>query len=141
MIIDLFMVHQFLKRLATPFENWKAFELGIIDKDGNVLKSPSTFTRVAERDAFGKFDLLVLNLKKLLHKLPGGKTKVGTIAAVMYLLKEGAEGETISEELFESYILEIEGSGVPSTNTGAIPDTVAKKPPVLKRKGKQDLID
>lgn len=143
MIVDLFMVHQFLKRLAKPFDKWRAYELGIIDAEGNILKPMKSLTRVVERDAFGKFDLMILNLKKALAKLPGGKTRIGTIAAVMYLLKEGTESdsETLNEELFESYILEIEGAGAtPSTNTSAIPDTVAKKSPVLKRKVK-DLIN
>lgn len=132
MIVDLFMVYQFIKRLALPFKDWKAFKLGIIDADGNILKSPKTFTRVEERDAFGKFDLMILNLKKLIAKVPGGKTRIATMAAVLYLLKE--DREDVQESLFESYILEVEGSGAPATNTANIPDTVAKKSPVLKRK-------
>lgn len=137
MIVDLFMVYQFLKRLAKPFDKWEAYKLGIIDAQGNILKSQKELTRVAEREAFSKFDLVILNLKKLIAKLPGGSTKLGTIAAVMYLMKEDvSEDGTINEELFEAYIVEVEGSAVPTTNTGNIPDTVAKKSPVLKRKEK-----
>ena len=38
MIVDLFLVYQFIRRLATPFKEWKAYELGIIDDKGVQLK-------------------------------------------------------------------------------------------------------
>lgn len=135
MIVDLFMVYQFLKRLTTPFKNWQAFKLGIIDESGNVLISRKDFRTEAQRDAFGIFDQMVLNLKKLIEKVPGGKTKIATYAAALYLIREGIENEDVSETLFEEYITEVEGSGVPSTNTTSIPDTVKKtNSTVLKRK-------
>jgi len=37
MIVDLFLVYQFIRRLATPFIKWDAFKEGVIDKDGKVL--------------------------------------------------------------------------------------------------------
>lgn len=88
MIVDLFLVYQFVKRLATPFEKWDAYELGIIDKDGNRLKKIKDFRTVKERQAFGRFDLLVLKLKKLLEKVPGGKSRIASYAAALYLIKE-----------------------------------------------------
>ena len=33
-VADTYMIYQVLKRLTTPFEETKAFELGLIDKDG-----------------------------------------------------------------------------------------------------------
>ena len=88
MIVDLFLVYQFIKRLATPFKEWNAFKLGIIDEKGNILKSSKDRKLVAEREAFGKFDLMVLKLKKLLEKIPGGNTRLGTYAAALWLIKE-----------------------------------------------------
>ena len=35
---DLFYAFRFLKMLVTPFNKTKAFELGIVDQDGKVLK-------------------------------------------------------------------------------------------------------
>ena len=35
---DLFYAFRFLKLLVTPFNKTKAFELGILDKDGKNLK-------------------------------------------------------------------------------------------------------
>ena len=36
---DLFYAFRFLKLLVTPFEKTKAFELGIIDKEGKIIES------------------------------------------------------------------------------------------------------
>lgn len=130
MIVDLFLVHQLLKRLIMPFKDWKAFKLGIIDEDGNILIHAKDFNRIEQRDAFGKFDLMILNLKKLIMKLPGGKSSIATKAAIFYLLKEDV-GE-VDEALFEHYIIEMEG-GAPSTNTSAIPASEPKKSKVVKR--------
>ena len=47
MVVDLFMVYQFIKRLATPFKEWKAHELGIIDERGVLLKSRKNLKTVA----------------------------------------------------------------------------------------------
>lgn len=96
--IDLFLTYQFLRRLATPFEEWDAFKLGIIDKDGKVLKKGSTLDKPEERNAWGYFDRLVANLKKLLAKVPGGKTKIGTYAAALLLIKESSNKEYIDED-------------------------------------------
>lgn len=41
-VADTYMIYQVLKRLTTPFNETKAFELGLIDKDGKLLKKPKT---------------------------------------------------------------------------------------------------
>ena len=35
---NIYFVYQFIKKLVTPFEKTDAFKLGIIDKDGKILK-------------------------------------------------------------------------------------------------------
>lgn len=104
MIVDLFLVYSFIKRLATPFEEWPAFKLGIIDKDGNILKKRKDLTKVAERDAFGIYDVMILKLKKLLAKVPGGQTRLATYAAALWLIKEHADIEENGELMTEDYL-------------------------------------
>lgn len=103
MIVDLFMVYQFIKRLATPFNEWKAFELGIIDEDGTILLKRSKMT-TEQQNAWGKFDVLVLKLKRLLEKLPGGKSRLASYAAALWLIKEGAQRNPnmITENMLEN---------------------------------------
>jgi len=89
MLVDLFMVYQFIKRLATPFSEWQAYKLGIIDERGNILKKRKDLNLVKERDAFGLFDVMILKLKRLIEKLPAGKTRLASYAAALYLIREG----------------------------------------------------
>jgi hypothetical protein len=81
------MVYQFIKRLATPFTSWKAYELGVIDDHGNIVIKRSQRTP-DQKKAFGKFDLMILKLKKLLGKIPGGSSKIASYMAALWLIKE-----------------------------------------------------
>lgn len=98
MIVDTYLIYQFLKRLASPFNTWEAYHLGIIDANGKVLKKRNTLDP-SERSAWGYFDILVANLKKLLGKIPGGKTRIASYAAALLLLREYREGtSTLTED-------------------------------------------
>lgn len=106
-MIDLFLVYQFIRRLATPFKEWDAYKLGIIDERGNILKSRKKLTTKKEKNAFGIFDLLVLNIKKLIEKLPGGKSRLASYAAALYLIREWnhfTPDTLLTEDLSESEI-------------------------------------
>ena len=83
--IDLYMTYQFLKRLTTPFSETEAFKLGLIDDSGKKLKSPNTSN---EHAAWGYFDRLVFNLKKLISAVPFGKTKLASYAAALFMIRE-----------------------------------------------------
>lgn len=142
MVVDLFLVYQFIKRLSTPFDKWKAFELGIIDKDGNILKSRSDFTTRDEKDSFGVFDNMVLKIKKLLNKVPGGESKIGTYTAALWLLKEYHHKEltSITEDslvsLYEEAAANCVGTGnVASVGIGPQGEPPGKKGKVMKRNG------
>jgi hypothetical protein len=108
MIVDLFLVYQFIRRLATPFEEWEAYKQGVIDKDGNILKSKKERNTRAERESFGIFDLMILKLKRLLAKIPGGSSRLASYAAALWLIKEWNHfsnesllNENVSEDLLD----------------------------------------
>ena len=105
MIVDLFLVFQFIKRLGTPFKEWPAFKQGIIDEKGNQLIRRSEFTKRDQKDAFGIFDIMIMKLKRLLEKVPGGSSRIGSYAAALYLIKEHEEiksqGDMLTEEQLE----------------------------------------
>lgn len=82
---DLFYAFRFLRLLTTPWEKMGAYKLGLIDKDGNTIKSPVTSD---EKSKFTLFHRLVFNLKRLLNKLPLGKTTLASYIAALWLLKE-----------------------------------------------------
>lgn len=98
------MVYQFLKRLVTPFNQWDAFREGVIDERGNILIKSKDRHTLSQKRSFGKFDLLVLKLKKLLEKVPGGRTRLASYGAALFLIKE--DWEKLSFEDIEELNIE-----------------------------------
>ena len=88
MVVDLFLVFNFIKRLVSPFTKWEAYKEGIIDEKGNILIKRKDFVKNSQKSAFGIFDQMILNLKKLLGKLPGGQTKLASYASALWLIRE-----------------------------------------------------
>jgi hypothetical protein len=124
-IIDIYLVYEFIKRLVTPFNKTKAFSLGLIDADGKKLRNAVTSQ---EKDAMGYFDRLVFNLKRILEKVPFGKSQIASYAAALLLLRERNEATLIGdyplqlrEKLYEQMkALELnEDVGAPANATGA----------------------
>ncbi len=85
---DLFYAFRFLRMLTTSWDNTKAFQYGIIDDKGKVLKKAKTLSTPAEKSAYTVFHRLVFNIKRLLQKAPGGGSKLATYAAALFLIKE-----------------------------------------------------
>ena len=113
--IDLFVTYRFIRLLTTPFEKTDAFKLGIIDKNGNrVLKKgttlPTELNTEQQRSAYTILHKLIFNIKKLFSKVPGLRTKVGTYAAALFLLKdtfkEHVEDPNMFEKEFMKYLQE-----------------------------------
>jgi len=106
-MFDKVLAYQFIKKLTTPFTSWPAYSMHLIDAKGNFLKDKSKFTS-QEANAMGYFDILILNIKKLLAKIPAGGSRLGTIAATIYLLRTPVVKESvISEEDMENDLIEI----------------------------------
>jgi hypothetical protein len=109
---NIYFVYSFIKRLATPFKSTKAFELGIIDENGKVLKKRSKLKTKEEKESYTLSDTLVFNLKKVLAKVPGGATKFGTFAAALFLMKEENKNaklyydQTFLEKEYTSFLQE-----------------------------------
>ena len=112
--VDLFVTYRFLKLLTTPFDKTDAFKFGIIDKDGNRIKNEDGSVEVLrtpdEKGAYTILHKLIFNIKKLFAKVPGLRTKVGTYAAALFLLKdtfkEHVEDPDIFEKEFMKYLKE-----------------------------------
>lgn len=101
--VNIFVAYKFIKQLATPWEDWEAFKLGLIDDNGKKLKNAST---PEEKSAYPIWMILIRNIKRVLDKLPFGRSKLGSFAAALFLLKESLEMEDGTElyEAFEAYM-------------------------------------
>ena len=91
--IDLFVTYRFIKILVTPFEKQEAYKLGVIDKDGNRILIPGTnkptiLNTIKEKNSYTVLHKLVFNIKKIFAKVPGLRTKLGSYAAALFLLKD-----------------------------------------------------
>ena len=107
--VDLFVAYRFLRILTTAWEDQEAFKHGIIDKDGKLLRKANTLTKSEEKASFTMLHRLVFNLKRILHKIPGVKTKIGTYATALYLLKQGfptVENEKTIELVFKNWLID-----------------------------------
>ena len=99
---NIYFVYQFLKKLVTPFEKTKAFELGIIDEKGKILKKQRELKTSEEKEAYSLSDTLIWNIKKLLGKVPGGQSRIASYAAALFLIKEQHGDYKITDEELEN---------------------------------------
>ena len=118
--IDLFVTYRFIKLLVTPFEKTDAYKLGIIDENGNRIMpppkggvrqtKPEPLRTTDEKNAYTILHKLVFNIKKIFAKVPGLRTKLGTYAAALFLLKdtfkESVDDPDVFEKEFMKYLKE-----------------------------------
>jgi hypothetical protein len=99
--------------LVTSFDKTDAFKLGIIDAEGNPLKKIKDLKTSEEKDAYDMLDRLVFSLKRLLAKLPGGSSKIASLAAAYWLVKESYETqEVVTQEQLNSLVDLIESNQI-----------------------------
>ena len=126
--IDLFVTYRFIKLLTTPFEKTDAYKLGIIDEKGNRVMpppvagvrqtKPATLGTTAEKNAYTILHKLVFNIKKLFAKIPGLRTKVGTYAAALFLLKDTFKESVDDPDMFEKEFMKyLKEEGVEMDNS------------------------
>ncbi len=118
--IDLFVTYRFVKLLTTPFEKTDAFKLGIIDKDGN--RTDKKLYKIDERNAYTVLHKLVFNIKKIFSKVPGLRTKVGTYATALFLLKD-----TFKEHIEDPQVFEKEFMKFIKENNIELDDTIIEE--------------
>ena len=107
--IDLFVTYRFIKLLVTPFDKTPAFKLGIIDKDGARVTEktvsrgmqPTVLIGDEQKSAYTVLHKLVFNIKKIFQKVPGLRTKLGTYAAALFLLKDTFKESVDDPDMFE----------------------------------------
>ena len=114
---DLGYAFRFLKLLVTPWEKLEAFKLGIVDKRGRNIRKAKELETNEEKSAYTIFHRLVFNIKRLLQMVPGGKSKFGSFAAALFLIKEhtGMSEKKIKEMLEKALDSEFENDITEST--------------------------
>ena len=114
--VDLFVTYRFIKLLTTPFNKTDAYKFGIIDDEGNRIREPNSsqvkvvLNTSQLKNSYTILHKLVFNIKKIFAKLPLLKSKIGTYAAALFLLKdtfkEHVEDPDVFEKEFMKYLKE-----------------------------------
>ena len=86
---DTVYAFRFIRMMVMDWKSWDAYKEGIIDENGKRLKEVKLDTD-SKRSAYTPFVRLVANIKRLVSKLPGGGSKLGSFASALYLVKEKA---------------------------------------------------
>jgi hypothetical protein len=110
---DTIYAFRFLRLLTTPWEKTGAYRAGLIDGDGRAIKKPETSD---EKSVYNYFHRLVFNVKRLLNKVPFGKTTIASYLTALYLIKEHTAmsnraltsvlTETFGDDIYVDTILE-----------------------------------
>jgi len=112
--IDLIYTYRFLKILTTKWEDMDAFEHGIIDEKGKLLRKARELKTTEEKDSYTYFHRIVFNMKRLLNKLPGGESKIASYASALFLIRE--EKSISTDEAYDCMVEDIAANSVGSGN-------------------------
>ena len=101
-VIEALVAYRVLKLLVTPFNKTKAFQLGIIDEKGKVLKKSKHIKDPKERNAYTLLIRIVFNLKRMLAKV-GIRGPLGSsaAAAIAFFKEEHGENPEVEKEVYK----------------------------------------
>jgi hypothetical protein len=63
--MDYLIIYSLASRFVRPFKAWKAFELGLIDEEGKILRAPRD---IKEKSALTPLDKVIIQIKRLIPK-------------------------------------------------------------------------
>ena len=101
--IDLFVTYRFIRLLTTTFTDSDAYKMGIIDEKGR--RTDMKLVTKKEKNAYTVLHKLVFNIKKMFEKVPGLRSKLGTYAAALFLLKDTFKEHIEDPHMFEKEFL------------------------------------
>ena len=105
-IVDTYITYRIITTLTKPWKEQDAYEFGIIDDKGKVLRKAKELKNSKEKNSYSILIRFIFNLKRLMEKIPGGKSKMGSyaIAALVFLKEEEEEDdEELKKLLGEDY--------------------------------------
>ncbi len=109
-VVDIYVAYKFIKILSQPWKDTDAFKLGIIDEKGKVLIKRNKLKTGEQKAAYTIFHTLIWNIKRILDKLPISRTRIGSFAAALWMLKEytspRVQNQNLIEQTFVNYLME-----------------------------------
>ena len=130
--VDLVITYRLIKLLITPFEKQDAFKLGIIDKDGKVLKKYTSLKKREEKNAYTQLHRFVFNLKRILKRVGLGGRLGSFAVALGLLLKENKhylQHKNLMERAVITYLKDTNQFVDLLKEEGDVPDYIINKEP------------
>ena len=84
---DNIVIIKVLMELTKGVKETDAYKLGVVDENMNVLISQKDRTP-EQRESYSYLIRFVFSLKKMLAKIPSGKSRFTTLATALYLIKD-----------------------------------------------------
>lgn len=85
-----------LNILLKPFETQKAYNLGIIDKNGKVIKKPET---EEEKDSYNPLYQVSFGIKRIIDSFPGAKNNLKLLATSLNFIRQQSIPSQFNENL------------------------------------------
>jgi DNA polymerase elongation subunit (family B) len=101
--IDLIITYRVVKMLVTPFNKFKAYDLGIIDEKGKSLKKMKE-VKGSDRKHYTMLHRFVFNLKRILQKVGLG-SRLGSFAVALALLIKEDKSYAEHKDAIESAVI------------------------------------
>jgi len=104
-IVDTYITYRIVTTLVKKWEEQDAYQYGIIDKKGKVLIKYKELKDRKAKDSYTVLIRFIFNMKRLMEKIPGGKSKISSyaIAALVFLREEAEDDEQLKKLLGEDY--------------------------------------
>lgn len=100
-VVDNVIALRIIYLLVTPIKETDAYKLGLIDDSGKTIRKAKTSE---EQKATSMLHRLVWNLKRIINLVPGGSTRIGSLAAAYLLVKEGLDNNWSENQIMEMYL-------------------------------------
>jgi hypothetical protein len=108
-VVDIYVAYRFIKGLTIKWKSWDAYKEGVIDEKGRVIVEPKNRSK-KQKKSYGAFNRLIASVKRVFDKVPVVRSRIGSFATALWLLKEEARQNGATdiniEQLFIDQIFE-----------------------------------
>jgi ADP-glucose pyrophosphorylase len=103
-LVDTYITYRIITTLTKSWKEQDAYEFGIIDDKGKVLRKAKELKNSKEKNSYTILIRFIFNLKRLMEKLPGGKSKIGSyaVAALVFLREEAKNDDELKKLMGEN---------------------------------------
>lgn len=102
-VLQTYMTYSFIRILTQRWEETDAYKFGIIDADGNPLKKFRELDNQEQKDVYTIWHRMIFKIKRLLEKVPFGKTLMASYISALWLIKENMGSKGDFDKILEAF--------------------------------------